>query len=368
MLLVAVLFLLPWGCYLSRPATEMKVVVLNKTVPYRTWVEHRSLFWLMKHLKIRNRAGESYNSRKDYLGAFPGLEPGDRPAATRDLALSDALGADLVYIADTYGVYEDDLKSGSRMKAALERSRKIYGGLEQSEADAAVAALHAGKKLVVEFNTLASPTGTAARETMEQALGVRWTRWVGRYFPRLEDEDEVPRWLVENYELESDRPWEFEGAGYVLLQDDAHVEVLRVGEESKRDGLVLMREQPVDPVLNEARDGVSYAFWFSIVEPSDDVKVLATFRWNLTQEGQNRLLARGLPMTFPAVVRRMAPGGGVAYYFAGDFADNPMPQIQVPLAGYTRFKRSFERVRLYPSEASFYWRFYVPMMSRILLD
>jgi hypothetical protein len=367
-ILLAVMFLLPWGCYLARPTTEMKVVVLDKTVPFRTWVEHQSLFWLMNHLKVRNPAGEPYNSRKDYLGAFPGPEPGNRPATTRDLALSDAMGADLVYIADTYGVYEDDLKSGSRMKAALERSRKIYGGLESSEADAAVAALQSGKRLIVEFNTLASPTGAAARETMEQALGVRWTRWVGRYFPRLEDEKEVPRWLVENYQREWDLPWEFQGAGYVLLRDDAHVEVLRVGKESKRDGLVLMREQPVDPVLIGARDGVSYAFWFSIVEPSEESQVLASFSWNLTQEGQNRLLARGLPMTFPAVVRNMAPGGGVAYYFAGDFADNPMPQIQVPLAGYTGFKRSFEKVRLYPSEAAFYWRFYVPMMSRILLD
>ena len=89
-LLLAVLFLVPWGCYLSHPVKEMKVVVLDKTVPFRTWVEHRSLFWLMDHLKIRNGAGEPYNGRKDYLGAFPGPEPGDRPAATRDLALSDA--------------------------------------------------------------------------------------------------------------------------------------------------------------------------------------------------------------------------------------------------------------------------------------
>ena len=367
-LLLAILFLVPWGCYLARPAKEMKVVVLDKTVPFRTWVEHRSLFWLMNHLKIRNRAGAEYNSRTDYLGAFPGAEPGDRPARTRDLALSDAMGADLVYIADTYGVYEDDLKSGSRMQAALERSPKIYGGLEPAEADAAVRALNSGRKLIVEFNTLASPTGRAARETMEEALGVRWTRWVGRYFPRLEDEEEVPRWLVENYEREWNLPWEFEGAGYVLLQDDAHVEVLQVGKEAERNGLVLMREQPVDRLLSGARDGVSYAFWFSIVEPSEEAQVLATFRWNLTPEGRNRLQARGLPMVFPAVVRNMAPGGGVAYYFAGDFADNPMPQIQVPLAGYTGFKRLFEKVRLYPSEAAFYWRFYVPMMSRILLD
>ncbi len=365
-LVIAVLFLVPWGCYAVRPTIRREIVILDKTVPFRTWVEHRSLVWLINHLKIRTTSGEPYRREQDYLGAYPGLEPGDPPSGIRNLTLEDALAADLVYVADTYGVYQGDLDSGSRMKAALERSPKIYGGLELSEAEALGSALAAGGTITVEFNTLASPTGSRARETLEKELGVRWTRWVGRYFPRLEDREEVPRWLQGNYEDESGRPWDFEGAGYVLLQDDAHVEVLRVGEESERNGLVLERERPVDPVLDGARDEVAYPFWFSVVEPAEDGKVLASFRWKLTEAGRKRLQERGLPTRFPAVVRRMAPGGGTAYYFAGDFADNPMPNIPVPLAGYTRFKRVFETVRLAPSETGFYWRFYVPMMSRIL--
>jgi len=365
-LVTAVVFLVPGGCYLVAPEVERNIVILDKTVPFRTRVEHRSLIWLINHLKIRTIAGEKYHTDRDYLGAYPGPEPGDPPAGIRNLTMADALGADLVYIADTYGVYQGDLDSGAEMKAALERSSKIYGGLETSEAEALQAALSAGGTIVVEFNTLASPTGAQPRKIMEETLGVRWTRWVGRYFPRLEDEEEVPRWITENYAREWDKPWEFEGAGYVLLQDDAHVEVLRSGSEVERNGLVLERERPVDGMLADARDGVAYPFWFSIVEAQSDVRVLASYKWKLTEAGRRRLQARGLPDRFPAVVRRMAPGGGTAYYFAGDFADNPLPEVAVPLAGYRWFKRSFERARLYPSDTGFYWRFYVPMMSRIL--
>ena len=73
---------------------------------------------------------------------------------------------------------------------------------------------------------------------LEGALGVRWTRWIGRYFPRLEDKDEVPQWMRNDYEREWKRPWEFHGPGYVLVQDDVHCEVLRVEFEAERIGLV----------------------------------------------------------------------------------------------------------------------------------
>ena len=138
-------------------------------------------------------------------------------------------------------VYAVDLASGEAQKAALERSATIYGGLTPEEARAAAAAPLAGKTLVAEFNTLGSPTGTAARETLERALGVRWTRWIGRYFPRLEDRGEVPGWMRRDYEREWRRTWEFEGPGYVLVQDDLRCEVLRVGFEAERIGITIER-------------------------------------------------------------------------------------------------------------------------------
>lgn len=364
-LALAVVLLLPWACHRLAPEHDLAVVVVDKTVPFANWREHRPLFWLLDHRKIVRPGGVPYDPALDYLGPTPGPEPGDRPVRTRDLHAADLERADLLYLADTYGVYEGDLESGAAMRTTLDRTPKIYGGLTADEARAAVAFVAGGGTLAAEFNTFASPTGSGAAAAIQDILGVRWTRWIGRYFPRLEDTDEVPPWMRRNWEREWDDTWEFQGPGFVLVQEDAHVEVLRVGEEVRTRGLRIERSEPVDPLLRDARD-VTYPFWFDVVEADAGVDVLARYRWEVTDPGRERLAARGLPVTFPAVTRRFAPGGGVAYYFAGDFVDSPIGFTPMPFAGYLGFKRRFEAVRYAPSDAEFYWRFYAPMMSRML--
>ncbi len=365
MLIVGVLIVLPWGCYHVRPHRPLDIVVVDKTVPFPTRIEHRSLYWLLDYLKIVKPDGQPYDRDEDYLGAFPGPEPGDRPQRTIDLTAGAARGADLLYLVDTYGVYEEDLASGPEMKAALERSPKIYGGLEPAEARAVREAVEAGRSVILEFNTFASPTGAGARQQIEQLLGVRWTRWIGRFFHDLSNEEEVPQWMRDNYEREWKQPWEFNGAGYVLLRDDLECEVFQLEREVERIGLTIEREQPVDPLLNEAHDGVAYPYWFDIVEPQARSETLASFLWHVTPGGELRLRERGLPLRFPAVVRGPA---GNAYYFAGDFADNPMPDPPVRVAGYLELRKWTESIKLAPSEESFYWRFYAPMMRRLLED
>jgi hypothetical protein len=364
---LALAVLVPWACYAGRPVRRLDLVVLDKTVPFRTWIEHRSLFWLLEHVGVAGADGAPYRVETDYLGAYPPPRAGDPPERTRDLADGDVAGARLVYLADTYGVHALDLVSGEAQKAALERSETLYGGLTPEEARVAAAAPGAGKTLVAEFNTLGSPTGASARATLERALGVRWTRWIGRYFSHLEDRDEVPEWMRRDYEREWRRPWAFEGPGYVLMQDDLHCEVLRVGFEAESIGITIERERPVDPVLDGAADGVPYPYWFDVVEADASTQRLASFQWHLRPDGKERLRARGLPERFPAVTRRRAPGAAAAWYFAGDFADNPMDARPVPFAGYLAVRKTTERLRLAPSEDAFYWTFYAPMMERIVV-
>jgi hypothetical protein len=367
-LAIALVFFVPWACYLGRPARRLELCVLDKTVPFRNWFEHRSLYWLLLHLNVVKADGTHYQLERDYIGAYPPAVPGDPPERTRDLALDDVAKARLIYLADTYGVYREDLKSKERMEAALERSPKIYGGLTPEEARAAVSALDAGKTLVTEFNTLGSPTGEDARTTLESALGVHWTHWIGRYFARLEDEREVPQWMRNDYEREWKKPWRFEGPGYVLVQDDVHCEVLRVGFEADAIGLTIERERPIDPRLDRAADGIPYPYWFDVVEDRPETKRLARFTWHLKDAGRERLKARGLAERFPAVTCRLPQRGGAAWYFAGDFADNPMDPRPVPFLGYLAFRHAVEGLKLAPSETAFYWRFYVPMMETILSD
>ena len=365
---VALLVGLPFLGYLRRPPRRIDLCVLDKTVPFANWFEHRSLYWLLDHLNVVRANGANYALESDYLGAYPPAVPGDPPRSTRDLSAEDVKAARLVYLADTYGVYRDDLKSKERMEAALERSPKIYGGTSLAEARAAASAATSGKTLIAEFNTLGSPTGEDARVTLEAALGVRWTRWIGRYFARLDDVREVPQWMRNDYEREWNRPWRFEGAGYVLMQDDEHCEVLRVGYEVEPIGLTIERELPVDPHLEDAADRIPYPYWFDVVEADGDARRLASFSWHVKDTGRERLKARRLPERFPAVTRRTVAGGGSAWYFAGDFADNPMDPRPVPFLGYLGVRRVVEQMKLAPSETAFYWRFYVPMMETILRD
>jgi hypothetical protein len=131
-------------------------------------------------------------------------------------------------------------------------------------------------------------------------------------------------------------------------------------------GLTLDVEPPLDPLLAGVRDGTPYPYWFDIVTPRTGTRTLAHFRWHPTPAGAERLRARGLPARFAAVTRRAAPGSGPAYYFAGDFADNPMQGGAVPFAGYPALRRWMEAARLSPAEDSFYWRFYAPLMTRLL--
>ena len=363
LVLITALALLPWGCYLARPSRVLDLAIVDKTVPFSNRLEHRAVHWLLRHRKVLRPDGRAYDAAVDYLGAFPGPTPGEPPDRTTELTTDRARRVDLVYVVDTYGVYEGDLASGARMKAALERSPKVYGGLTAREVDAIESAIAAGVPVVAEFNAFASPTSARERERMERMFGVRWTRWIGRYFAALEDPEEVPRWLVRVWEREHDAVWEFRGAGYVVTRDDRECEVLRSGTELERIGLTIEREHPLDPLVRAAHDGVPYAYWFDVVERAAPARTLASYEWHTNPEGRARLEARGMPIRFPAIVRA---GAVRAWYFAGDFADNPLHEGARPLAGWPTLKRATESLRLVPSVDGFYWRFYVPLFDAML--
>lgn len=365
LLLLPALALVPWACHALRPPRPLDVVVVDRTVAYANRIEHRSLFWLLSQLHVVRADGRPYDAATDYVGTFPGPTPGDPPARST-LLTAEAASADLVYVADTYGVYRDDLLSGAEMKTALERSPRLVGGLELSEAVVLRDAVERGGLAVAEFNTMASPTATAARRVVEETFGVRWSRWIGRYFARLDSREEVPEWLRRVWEREHGADWEFAGPGYVVTRDDAECEVLRVGVEVDDIGLTISRVRPVDPLLAHAADDVGYPFWFEWVTAGPDAETLAEFAWRVSEDGARRLEARGLPASFPAVTRRRSAGGGVAYYLAGDFADNPMPDRPVPFAGYLRLRYHMEGARIAPGETAFYFRFYAPLVTAVL--
>jgi hypothetical protein len=110
----------------------------------------------------------------------------------------------------------------------------------------------------------------------------------------------------------------------------------------------------------------TYDYWFEVMEPRPGAEVIAQFEFELTDAGREK--ARGVPIDrpFPAVVRTERPGH-LAYYFAGDFADQP----KVP-SSY-RYKW-LPRVRAWlgaehrDDQQAFYWRVYVPVMQHVIRE
>jgi hypothetical protein len=70
-----------------------------------------------------------------------------------------------------------------------------------------------------------------------------------------------------------------------------------------------------------------------------------------------------LPETFPAVLQ--GPGETPYFYFAGDFADNPVAIKTAYFKGIEKLKFLFIREKP-GSRTRFYWDYYYPLMSQIL--
>jgi len=75
---------------------------------------------------------------------------------------------DLVYVADTYGVYTQEWK---KLSVVGDRSSLIYGGLSEQDLYFLQAMKSAGKLVIAEHNTIGSPTTEIVRNQFEKVLG-----------------------------------------------------------------------------------------------------------------------------------------------------------------------------------------------------
>src|SRR3954451_24430148 len=81
---------------------RLGVVVLDKTVPFRRYREHQVFPWLLHAMKISHPGGGFLDATRDYAGFDPIAHRG------RDLSPDALHRADVLFIADTYGVYRGD--------------------------------------------------------------------------------------------------------------------------------------------------------------------------------------------------------------------------------------------------------------------
>ncbi|MGH2316201.1 hypothetical protein ACRC6Q_00470 [Planococcus sp. SE5232] len=361
---IIAILLLPIIIWFFKEEKIVNVAILDKTVPTESYREHKGLTWLLNHHRYVSEDNKTYQADSDYYGFVP--DEKENSYTTRDLP-ENLSGTDLIYLADSYGVYEEDIPWKSSEKTPGSSSM-ILGGLQMDEWQTIKKQVQSqGTDLVVEFNTFASPTPKEVAQDMNEFLGLKWSGWSGRHFVNLQaPEGEVPQWIVDNYE-KNDMKWNFEGAGFVLV-NDAKGEIVVLSEESGEVGAngihLAFTEKGADQFT--LADSPSFGYWFDINEAAAGTEVLADYQWDLESTGSEKLKAAGIPENFPAVFHQSKNGADL-YYFAGDFVDIDDTPSFYRYAGFSTL-RSFISTESLDAEKSFYWQTYLPMMETILAN
>lgn len=346
----------PWALWHIRADRPLDVVVVDKTVAKPNYREHEGLIWFLRHEKVVQReTGLPLVLDRDYAG-YQHTADGQ----TRIVPIPDR-PTDFVYIADTYGVYEDDLLG----RPLGLKSDLIYGGLSVDEVRTIRRNLRPGATLVGEFNCIASPTVGKARAELSEALGVEWTGWIGRHFAFLDLTVDLPLWIPRTWKRQTGDNWQFRGPGYVFVNEQGHLVVLIEGIDTPTPAMRIQFDEANADRYGTVRSQV-YDYWFEIMKPRPGSEVLAKFEFELTESG--RAKTQGVPISgpIPAIIRA-EHARHRSYYFVGDFADQPNPSSAYRYRWLPKIKATFGAEHRDDQQA-FFWRIYVPMMQRILAE
>lgn len=336
-------------------AEDLNIVILNKTVPDGDLREHKGLTWLLNHFHINKSNGESYHEEKDYVG----VTYKNGKELIRELP-DDLSAADLIYVADTYGIY----------KSQQEKiSDKIEGGLAADEWASIQHAVDVNDvPLIMEFNSISSPTNPQVRNEVSQYLGFEQTGWTGRYFQDLSNgKKEIPQWLIDSYEASGNQVWSFTGEGLVFIEENTEkVRVLSLDNGDLTQASINLKFTQKGKEKFDIDGQFPFRYWLDVIKAVDEKSDLAYFELPVNSQGKELLEEWGIPSRFPAVIEKKQDKND-SYYFAGDFVDaHDIPSFY-QYSGMAKVKEWFTFDSVYPEE-SFFWKAYVPMMKVLLED
>ncbi|MBX0313402.1 hypothetical protein [Planococcus glaciei] len=358
---IVILLALPIVLWNLQSKDQLQVAIIDKTVPNEDYREHHGLTWLLNHFQYEKADGTSYKKDSDYYGFVP--DETEKTYGIREMP--DSLeGTDLVYVADTYGVYEDNLPWNDSQEEAA--PSLLYGGMQMEEWNTIKNQVaDNGSDLVIEFNSFASPTDEAVRKDMTEFLGVDSTGWSGRYFGELSGTgEEVPEWVISRFENSGEK-WDYKGPGFILVNDKTE-EIVVLSEEQGDvgpEGIKLAFNDKGQDLFS-LNDSPAFKYWFDISEPAARETVLADYEWDLTDSGSAILNQHGIPAQFPAILQ-LKKNDSDLYLFAGDFVDiGEIPSIY-QYSGFAKIK-SLLSSNDADSDTAFYWKTYAPMMESIL--
>jgi hypothetical protein len=358
--------------------TVIKTLIVDKTVLDNRMDEHVSYNWVMRHNRVKMSTRDDHRPGTDYYGFFPlgdgkfGIRDFNSFTTTQLDSLADDY--DMMYVTDTYGVYREEWDAmyvepdpNIRLWNPVTRTDMMYGGTNHRDVDMMLRFKERGKPLIAEFNMMAAPTTNEVRQRFEEQFDVQWSGWTGRYFESLSiDQDvELPQWLIDNYKAQRGRDWLFTKPGLVFVNNDGQIVILE--RDTHMISVAPYIHTPIDDQKRFGMDAkVRYPFWFDIVSHGDSNRTVSTYRLNPNDNGRTLLQQFGIPEEFPAVIEGLSDQH-TFYYFAGDFADNPISMRMSSFWKVDWISRFFYTNEL-DDRRGFFWNFYRPMVTTILKE
>lgn len=355
--------------WLLWPKTKLVIAIVDKTVLNKKGQEHSSLTWLLRYNKYSKTSKDLYKVGYDYFGFFPGK---DQEFILKGLERFDdkklnklADDCDLTYFTDTYGIY---LKEWIQDVESTERSKLIYGGMSYQDL-AFLQKMKARKKLILtEFNCIGTPTSKFIRSQFEKDFQIRWTGWVGRYFDSFDTNKnkELPDWLIRNYQNQNDGKWPFNKSGIAFVSEKDKIVVLENIEHLNSEVPFILTGKDDREKYNIPKV-MKYPFWFDVMKTSRNNHIVSFYNIEVNENGKKILEENGIPPQFPAVIEHNRKDYKF-FYFAGDFADNPIALNASSFKGIRFFRKMFYDKSIASERVSFFWEYYYPLVNTIIKD
>jgi hypothetical protein len=361
-LALPVINLIRWSFQSKKP---LDIIIVDKTVPTLEREHHKPFTWILTNQRfVKKENSASYSYSKDYFGFFPQRPLREKKWDRNDYRLADVINLanknDAIYFTDTYGVFFNDWFRGINKSR---KSRKIYGGLNNTDFLLLKEMKDRNKLIIMEYNSFDYPTAEFESFRTQEKLGITFTGWTGKYFSSLDTTlKDFPIWMTAMYRKEYKKPWTFTKAGIVILKEK-DILVLEEGIHLKNSLPHIITD---DNSVKKYGVISSVAFdqWFDIIDPLQN-NVISKFKLETTSVGDTLLSNNGLNNEFPAVVQE--PVAQRTYYFSGDFATYDVPFFTARFKGVDKLKAIFYSDK--PEDTRrFFWLYYKPLINGIFTD
>ena len=366
-LAVVVVIILLFVIWHLLPKKVMNVAVLDKTIMSyskddeinkdNVYRKHRGFFWILNQQRFVKNDLSSYDYKVDYFG--PMLD--EEGSYDYSVELSDAKAKpDFLYLADAYGM-------GNDTYGHYNGGKPLGGGISDDDMSYINFAYESGAPIVAETTLFSSTLSDSVRAQLMDVLGVTPTNWIGRYIVDLEDFTDVPDWAVPLYEQQEGVEWRFTGPGILLVSGDDKIIILEQNTDfNSKDLLKIYINDEYKKEFGSCGK-CNFYNWFELIEPNYGVESIATFEFDLNSTGMEKIREINKTPRFSAITRKKDENYAPVYFFAGDFND----YVVSSRYGSFLFSNEFYQFLSYDRQGditNFFWRFFDPLIRRILKD